>query len=91
MSERYGTNGLVVVAIDLDKDQELAQRFLRELSPSFTVAFDPEGKSAEAFGVQTMPSSFLVSRAGLIVYSHPGFNLKDTDLFEKRIKEEIAK
>ena len=91
MSERYGANGLVVVAIDLDKDQEPAQRFLRELSPSFTVAFDPEGKSAEAFGVQTMPSSFLVSRTGRVVYSHPGFNLKDTDLFEKRIKEEIAK
>jgi thiol-disulfide isomerase/thioredoxin len=91
MSQRYGANGLVVVAIDLDKDRELAQKFLRELSPSFTVAFDPEGKSAEAFGVQTMPSSFLVSRAGRVVYSHPGFNFKDTESFEKRIQEEIAK
>jgi cytochrome c biogenesis protein CcmG, thiol:disulfide interchange protein DsbE len=91
MSQRYGPNGLVVVAINLDKDRELAQKFLRELSPPFTVAFDPEGKTAEAFNVKTMPSSFLVSRTGRLVYTHAGFYLKDTEPFEKRIQEEIAK
>jgi cytochrome c biogenesis protein CcmG, thiol:disulfide interchange protein DsbE len=91
MSERYGENGLVVVAINLDKDRELAQAFLRQFSPPFTVAFDPEGKTAEAFKVTAMPSSFLVSRSGRLVYSHPGFDLREAGTIEKQIKEEIAK
>jgi thiol-disulfide isomerase/thioredoxin len=91
MSERYGADGLVVVAIDLDKDRELAQAFLREFSPPFVVAFDPAGKTAEAFDVRAMPSSYLVSRTGRLVYSHRGFDRRDADAIEKRIKEEVAK
>ena len=91
MSERYGKDGLVVVAINLDKDRDAAQAFLRELSPPFTVAFDPAGKSAEAFDVKAMPSSFLVSRTGRLVASHAGFVLRDADAFEQQIKEEVGK
>jgi cytochrome c biogenesis protein CcmG, thiol:disulfide interchange protein DsbE len=90
MAERYGASGLVVVAINLDKDRALAEAFLRQLSPPFTVAFDPAGKTAVAFDVQTMPSSYLVSRTGRLVYSHAGFDRKDTGTFEKQIQEEIA-
>jgi cytochrome c biogenesis protein CcmG/thiol:disulfide interchange protein DsbE len=89
MSERYGGKGLVVVAINLDKDRDLAEKFLRELSPPFVVAFDPQGKTAEAFKVTAMPSSFLVSRSGRLVYSHAGFDLRDTDAIEKQIQEQI--
>jgi cytochrome c biogenesis protein CcmG/thiol:disulfide interchange protein DsbE len=91
MSERYGKDGLVVVAINLDKDRDAAQAFLREFSPPFTVAFDPAGKSAEAFDVKAMPSSFLVSRTGRLVASHAGFARRDADAFEQQIKEEIGK
>ena len=91
MSERYGAKGLVVVAINLDKRRALAETFLRELPPPFTVAFDPVGKTAEAFDVSTMPSSYLVNRAGRLVYSHAGFYLKDADAFEKHIQEEVSK
>lgn len=91
MSERYGPQGLVVVAINLDKDRRRADEFLRELSPPFLVAFDPEGKTAEAFDVQAMPSSYLINRAGRLVLSHKGFDRKDADAFENRIKEEVLK
>ena len=91
MAARYGAKGLVVVAIDLDKDRELGEKFLQSLKPPFTVAFDPAGKTAEAFHVEVMPSSYLVSRRGQLVYSHPGFYPQDVDGFEQRIQEEIAK
>jgi cytochrome c biogenesis protein CcmG/thiol:disulfide interchange protein DsbE len=91
MSERYGKDGLVVVAINLDKDRSAAQAFLREFSPPFTVAFDPAGRSAEAFDVRAMPSSFLVSRTGRLVVSHAGFARRDADAFEKQIQAEVGK
>ncbi|HEX4960559.1 MAG TPA: TlpA disulfide reductase family protein [Thermoanaerobaculia bacterium] len=89
MSQRYGEQGLVVVAINLDKDRDLAQAFLRRFSPPFIVAFDPAGKTAEAFNVTAMPSSFLVSRSGRVVYSHAGFDLRDTDAIEQQIQKQI--
>jgi peroxiredoxin len=91
MTERYGPKGLVVVAINLDKDRWRADEFARELSPPFILAFDPAGTTAEAFDVQAMPSSYLVSRTGRLVYAHKGFDRKDADAFEQRIKEELDK
>jgi len=91
MADRYAAQGLVVVAINVDKDREAAGTFLRSFSTPFYVAFDPQGKVAEAFGVEAMPSSFLIGRDGLVAYTHPGFDLGDTAAVEARIKEAIAK
>jgi cytochrome c biogenesis protein CcdA/thiol-disulfide isomerase/thioredoxin len=91
LSEREAARGLVVVAINLDKSREPAEAFLRELSPPFTVAFDPAGKTAEAYNVSAMPSSYLINRDGQIVFSHAGFDPRDTAAIETKIKEEVAK
>jgi thiol-disulfide isomerase/thioredoxin len=87
LHERYGARGLRIVAINLDKDADAADQFLRELKPPFTVAFDPAGKSAEAFHVKAMPSSFLVDSTGVIVYSHAGFDPKKTAPLEAMIQK----
>jgi thiol-disulfide isomerase/thioredoxin len=91
VSERYAASGLVVVAIDLDKSREPAEAFLREFSPPFIVAFDPAGKTAEAYDVRAMPSSYLVGRDGRLVYSHAGFDPRDAATIENQIKEAVAK
>ena len=91
MAGRYATKDFVVVAINLDKRRDLAEKFLREFAPHFTVAFDPAGKSAESYEVATMPSSFLVGRDGQLLYSHAGFDLDDTAAIEEKIQEALAK
>ncbi|QQR73212.1 MAG: TlpA family protein disulfide reductase [Holophagales bacterium] len=91
MAERYRSSGLVVVAINLDKRREPAAAFLREFSPSFTVAFDPAGTTAEAYGVSTMPSSYVVDRHGRIVFEHAGFAVRDEEAIERRIEEAVAR
>jgi len=91
ISERHAANGLVVVAINLDKSRTPAEDFLREFSPSFVVAFDPTGKTAESYDVEAMPSSYLVDREGRLVSTHRGFDPRDASTFENEIKETIAK
>lgn len=91
VSRRYAAHDLVVVAIDLDKSREAADSFLRELEPPFVVAFDPAAGSAEAFGVEAMPSSFLLDRDGKLIYTHAGFRARDTAAFESHIQEATAK
>ncbi|MEO8197270.1 MAG: TlpA disulfide reductase family protein [Thermoanaerobaculia bacterium] len=91
LSGRYAANDFVVVAINLDKRRDLAEKFLREFAPRFAVAFDPAGKSAEAYEVATMPSSYLVGRDGRLLYTHSGFDLEDAESIEKKLQEALAK
>ncbi len=91
MYEKYGSQGLTIVAVNLDKDHEAAAAFINQYVPPFTIAFDPSGKTAEAFRVEAMPSSFIVSRTGTIVYAHEGFEQSKADKLEERIKEALSK
>jgi len=87
MHDRYSAKGLAVVAVNLDKDRGLANAFLKKYRAPFTVAFDPSGKTAKAFGVWGMPSSFLLGRDGTIVRSYSGFDPKSTKAIETLIQE----
>ena len=87
LNERYSARGLTVVAINLDKDRRAADAFLERFPASFPVAFDPSGKTAEAFGVSVMPSSFLIGPTGTLLSSHPGFDPRKTDKIEALIRE----
>jgi cytochrome c biogenesis protein CcmG, thiol:disulfide interchange protein DsbE len=91
MIERYSAQGLVIVAINLDKKREAADEFLQTFHPPFIVAFDPAGKTAEAFHVDAMPSSFIVGRTGTIVYSHQGFERTKANTVEDQIKEALSR
>ena len=91
MKERYAAQGLVIVAINLDKKQDAADALLRMFPAAFAVAFDPSGKTAEAFNVEAMPSSFIVNREGQIVYSHQGFEAAKANTVEEKIKEVLSK
>ncbi len=86
MYQRYGTKGFTVVAINLDKDRVAAEGFLEKHPAAFPVAFDPSGDVAKAYKVWGMPSSFLISPAGAVLYSYAGFNPKHADEVEGRIR-----
>jgi thiol-disulfide isomerase/thioredoxin len=85
--ERYAARGFEVLAINLDKEREQADAFLAQVPAPFLVAFDPAAKTAEAFHVAAMPSSFLVGPTGIILYSHAGFDPAKTGELETLIQE----
>lgn len=86
LHNRYAAKGLVIVAINLDKDRDAAEQFLGQYPAPFLVAFDPAGKSAEAFKVPAMPTSYLINPAGLIVHADAGFDAKEMGGVEDLIK-----
>ena len=73
LQQHYGGEGLVIVAVNMDQDRALADAFLSKLPPKFRVEFDAPGDIARQFGVQVMPSSFLVDRHGRVRVAHAGF------------------
>jgi len=91
LHERYAARGLAVVAINLDKERDAAQAFLAEFPSPFLVAFDPSGRTAEAFHVTTMPSSYLVGADGAILHTISGFDPRETAAVEQKISEALAR
>ena len=90
LQRRYKKD-LKVIAINLDEERDEALAFLKKYPPGFTVAFDPQGKVAEVYGVPGMPTSYLIDPAGKIVTKHIGFRSKDKSAIESDIQSLIAK
>jgi cytochrome c biogenesis protein CcmG/thiol:disulfide interchange protein DsbE len=90
LHRRYAGRGLAIVAIDLDKDRELAEKFLTDHPAPFTIAFDPKGRTAEAWHVRAMPTTFLLGRDGTVLMAHPGFDPGAAAGIEARIEKALA-
>jgi len=85
MHEKYKDKGLVIITINLDHERAKADAFLKKFNPTFTQMYDPEGKLADEFKVQTMPYSFVVDRTGAPRAQHFGFFKAKIGAYEKEI------
>ena len=91
MQSKYATQGLEIVAINVDAKAADAERFLATSAAKFTVAFDAKGETPKQFGVKSMPTSFLVDGEGKITLIHSGFRDVDRAQLEAAIVEALAR
>jgi len=85
LQRSHGDEGLVIVAVNLDQDRALADAFLRKVPAAFRVEYDAQGAVAREFGVQAMPTSFLIDRDGKVRLRHAGFKEKQREEREAEI------
>jgi thiol-disulfide isomerase/thioredoxin len=81
----------VMLAINQWEDEERVFEFMGQLNtiPTFPILFDPDSKVSAAFGVQGLPSSYIIDKQGRIVYrakggrdfAHPEIEAKIISLF----------
>lgn len=91
MHQRYSRQGLQIIAVNLDKKRSAADEFLSETPAEFELTFDPQGKLAEAFDVQAMPTSYLIDgTTGKILERHLGFKLADSAAYEAAIRSALS-
>ena len=86
IQQKYRSQGLKIIAVNVDAKSDDAKKFLAQNPASFTVAFDPKGATPASYGVKGMPTSFLVGRDGKVILSHQGFKPGDREQLEKEIK-----
>ncbi len=91
LQDHYQDKGLEVIAIALDESPKDAIAFLKKYSANFTIGFDREGKSAEAYGVKIMPTSYLIDRQGYIIKTYQGSIEGHKKEIESMIKKLVAK
>lgn len=63
---RYGSTGLVVLAIDVREDEGTVATFAQRLSATFPVGLDGDGKASETWGAVALPVHFWIDAKGIV-------------------------
>lgn len=89
MQARHGARGLQVLAVNVDRERQAAESFLRALAPQMAapllIAYDSAGAAPRSFQVSAMPSSVLVGADGVVLLQHAGFRDDDRAPLEAAI------
>ena len=91
LQQKLKDQGFEVVAINLDEDQANAEKFLKDFPVTFTLLHDGKGEWADKYVVESMPTSFIVDRQGVIKNIHHGFTSDDMNELEQKIVQLLAK
>jgi len=87
LQRRYADQGLAVVAVNLDQEPALMERFLAEYPSHFPIPLDPQGEEAERLGLKVMPTSYLIDRQGRLRQVHQGFRDDEAEGIEHALQQ----
>jgi thiol-disulfide isomerase/thioredoxin len=85
VAKKHKAEGLELVAVSVDESREEAEAFLSTHPTDFTVVHDPNGECPKAYGLETMPTSYLIDRKGNLREVHRGFSNSDRQELDKAI------
>lgn len=85
MRAEFPADQFQILAVNLDQKEKKALRFLEKNPIGYPSASDPKGRLPGQFGVDTMPTSYLIDGDGVIRYVHRGFSRGDGS----KLREEI--
>ncbi len=91
LQKEFGDKGFQVLAVNVDQDVRDARRFLARRPVGYPSVADPTGSIPTRFEVETMPTSFLIDRDGVVQYVHKGFRSGDEKELRSRIQALVSK
>jgi thiol-disulfide isomerase/thioredoxin len=91
LSKEFPADQFVVVGVNVDKKLDDARRALAKRSVSYPNASDPTGTLPKRFGLQTMPTTYLIDQNGVVRYVHRGYRNGDADELREQIEKLLAK
>ena len=87
LQDELGRDRFEVIGINVDERLDDALDFLERYPVNYDNLSDPEGKTAAAYELETMPMSFVIDPQGRITLSHAGFRPGDMDVIQAHIVE----
>jgi len=76
LSDKYKAQGFEVVGISVDAYTEGVPDFVKELRMNYTVLLDSDQDVQAAYGLRSLPETFLIGRDGLLKKHWMGFDEK---------------
>jgi thiol-disulfide isomerase/thioredoxin len=90
MQSELGARGLEVIAVNMDRRPDDAQRFLAQHPARFKIALGANDACARGFGVAGMPSTYLIDRKGRIRAVHAGFRPGEAKALRALVEQLLA-
>jgi peroxiredoxin len=90
LRKEFPADQFQILAVNVDQDTLKARKFIEKTGVGYPSATDPKGRLPEKFGIETMPTSFLIDRTGVIRYVHHGFRKGDIDPLRQKIRQLVA-
>jgi thiol-disulfide isomerase/thioredoxin len=91
MRNEIGTAEFEIIAVNVDEFTSDGLEFLEKHPVSYPVLADPEGDIGIAYGIRTLPHSFLLDRAGRMVSSHRSFSAGDEVSLKRDIEQLLVR
>ena len=85
-----GARGLRIVAVGLDEVPDEARAFVERYRPTFELATDATGACPRAFGLEAMPSSYLIDHDGVVRHVFKGFRPGEAARLREAIETLLA-
>ncbi|WP_045226295.1 TlpA family protein disulfide reductase [Methyloterricola oryzae] len=90
LQKQLGPKGLQVLAVNLDDNRQDAESFLSKHPVQIDVMSDGAGACPGRFGVEIMPSSYLIDRKGNIRHIQLGFHKDEGPKIRQSIEKLLA-
>ena len=90
LRKEFAPGDFQIVAVNLDRNPAVAAKFLKQRPVGYPSAIDPKGSLPARFGVEAMPTSFLIDREGVVQYVHRGFRDTDVEPLRRQIQKLVA-
>jgi peroxiredoxin len=92
LSAKYAGSGLQVVGISEDEPEDKGKipGFVGTYGARFAIAWDEDRSISQRYQPETMPSSFLIDRKGVVRFAHAGYRDGDEAQLEREIQGLLA-
>jgi peroxiredoxin len=90
LRKEFPADRFALVGVNLDRDAAAAKKLVGKHGVGYPSASDPEGKLPTRFGLETMPTAYLIDADGVIRYVHRGFKDGDVETVRKKIRALLA-
>lgn len=87
----HKSDGLVVIAIGREHQNEELAEFKDSKGISFKIVADPEREIYNQYATKKIPRCYMIGKDGIIKFERVGFNKEDTSKLEDAIASELKK
>lgn len=88
LAQKY-SDDVVVIGISEDDENDGIKTFAQETGASFLLAWDEDKSVAGRYHPDSMPTSFIVDKSGLVRFVHSGFRAGEEKDIERELKSLI--
>jgi len=89
LNKKYQKLGFAVWGVNVDEDPALAEKLLKETGVTFPILLDSKSQVSELYGVDAMPTTFMIDRNGNVRFHHRSYKPGTEAEYEQQIKSLI--